>query len=161
MPEALSSKFQSLIYSSNYDIVFVTETWLTDFIFDQEILPTNYRIFRKDRQSRGGGVMIAIREPISDSLEIISVNLILHKPITLWCIYNPPCPNYSQVAKETIQYLSALLQSTANPTIIVGDFNLPDINWDNLMATSTSSSDFCDFIFDNALLKINDKPTHT
>ena len=169
------SKFQSLIYSSNYDIVFVTETWLTEFIFDQEILPTNYCIFRKDRQSRGGGVMIAIREPISaatvnilpasatDSLEVISVNLILHKPITLCCIYNPPCPNNSQVLKETIQYLSALLQSTANPTIIVGDFNLPDINWDNLMATctSTSSSDFCDFIFDNALLQINDKPTHT
>ena len=83
------SKFQSLIYSFNYDIVFVTETWLTDFIFDQEILPTNYCIFRKDRHSRGGGVMIAVRDTISatavnvptvpatNSLEVISLNLML------------------------------------------------------------------------------------
>ena len=50
------------------DILGVTETWLTDMIFDLEILPTNFTIYRKDRNSRGGGVMIAISNKIHSEL---------------------------------------------------------------------------------------------
>ena len=117
------SKFQSLIYSSNYDIVLVSETWLSDSIFDQEILPTNYCIFRKDRHSRGGGAMIAVRDTIptiavkistalvSNSIEVVSVNLMLRKPITLCCIYIPPCTDDLQLT-EVIQYFSTLITLT-------------------------------------------------
>jgi len=45
------------VYSKSYDI---TETWLSDTIYDAEILPYNYTIFRKDRPSRGGGVLLAV-----------------------------------------------------------------------------------------------------
>ena len=44
---------------------------------------------------------------------------------------------------------------------MIGDFNLSDVTWDSPTATSSASRNFCDFIFDNALLQINDKPTHT
>ena len=59
------SRFQSLILSSNYDIVCVTETWLSESFFDQEILPPNYIIYRNDRKTRGGGVPIAIKNSLN------------------------------------------------------------------------------------------------
>ena len=54
------SNFQSFVYTSNFNILCITETWLTDSVFDLEILPTDFTIYRKDRHSRGGGVLIAV-----------------------------------------------------------------------------------------------------
>ena len=45
-------------------------------------------------------------------------------------------------------------------TILVGDFNLPDINWDTLSAQSATSELFCDFVFDNNLTQFVNNPTH-
>ena len=73
-----------------YNIYCVTETWLSDFIFDHEILPCGYSLYHKDRSSRGGGVLIAVSDLISSSLipsppdlEVITVNVFCHNgPIT-------------------------------------------------------------------------------
>ena len=54
------SNLQSFVYSSNYTIYCITETWLSESVSDFEILPGNFSIFRKDRGSRGGGVLIAV-----------------------------------------------------------------------------------------------------
>ena len=54
------STFQSYVYSNRLNIYCITETWLTcNGIFNNEILPTGYTIFRKDRDTHGGGVLIA------------------------------------------------------------------------------------------------------
>ena len=73
---------QSLIYCKSLDVFCITETWLTDFVVNNEIAPENYTIYRRDRGSRGGGVMIAVSNTIpsklhfsSTSLELISVEL--------------------------------------------------------------------------------------
>lgn len=55
------------MYSSNCHIFIVTETWLTEQVLDNEILPSGYCIFRKDRTLRGGGVLVAIDSAISVS----------------------------------------------------------------------------------------------
>ena len=36
--------FQNYVYSRSLDIVGITETWLSDKIFDNEILPSMYTI---------------------------------------------------------------------------------------------------------------------
>ncbi len=57
---SLNNKFlhlQSLIYSSPPGIFAITETWLTNQILDAEVLPHEYSVYRKDRCSRGGGVL--------------------------------------------------------------------------------------------------------
>jgi len=41
-------QFQSLAYSKSFDIIALTEIWLTNSIYDSEILPTNYTLFYKD-----------------------------------------------------------------------------------------------------------------
>ena len=71
------TQFQSLVFSS---IVTCTETWLSPYVFDHEILLPSFTIFRKDRDGRGGGVLLAIKNfiPCSllhfpDHLEVLSV----------------------------------------------------------------------------------------
>ena len=61
-PRSIVNKFQSVVYSKSYDIICLTETWLSDTIpvYDSEIFAYNYTIFRKDQQSRGGGVLVAV-----------------------------------------------------------------------------------------------------
>ena len=54
------SEFQSYVYSCTHDVFVLTETWLSQDIFDKEILPTAFNIYCNDRASRGGGVLIAI-----------------------------------------------------------------------------------------------------
>jgi len=85
-------EFQSLVYSKSYDIISLTETWLSDTIYDSEFLPYNYNIFRKDRPSHGGGVLIAFEKNIPcqiidspEGLETICIKLTLSSPITV-CI---------------------------------------------------------------------------
>ena len=74
--------FQSFVYSRFPDIIGVTETWLSDKISDNEILPHNYSIIRKDRQSRGGGVMFAVKHsksyqvlPSPPELELLTISI--------------------------------------------------------------------------------------
>jgi len=66
------------------------ETWLTDSIFDNEISPTSYAIFCKDRSFRGGGVLIVVNNKVSctqiaspKDLEVIGIQLNLNDPITV------------------------------------------------------------------------------
>ena len=143
------SRFQSFILSSNFDIVCVTETWLSESFFDQEILPPNFIIYRNDRKTRGGGVPIAIRNSLnatliskSDHLEAVSIQLHLGNclNVSLCCMYLPPGSGCNKLL-TVVHHLSDILMddnhlSNSNVIIIVGDFNLPDIDWDTLGSTS-------------------------
>jgi hypothetical protein len=56
--------FQQLVYSGDYDVVCVCETWLNDSVLDSELL-AGYSIFRRDRLGRtGGGVLVAVKDTI-------------------------------------------------------------------------------------------------
>ena len=91
------SDFQSLVYSSSFSTICVTETWLSDYIFNYKILPCNYTMYRKDRNSRGGGVLIAIDNSIPSccihspaDLELVCVQVGMSHPFYLCTIYTPP-----------------------------------------------------------------------
>ena len=60
--------FQSFVYSSIYKLIAFTETWLSHQLLDNEILPTNYVIYRADRDSRDGGMILAIHESLQSKL---------------------------------------------------------------------------------------------
>ena len=88
------------------------ETWLTDSLFDNEILPTNYTIFRKDCSSHGGGVLIAVNNSISctqvtspDGLEAISIQLNLSNLITVWVIYVAPSSTAASEYNNLLDFL--------------------------------------------------------
>ncbi len=61
----------SFVYSSTFSVFCFTETWLSSNFFDNEIIPTGFCLFRKDRPSRGGGVLVAVKDTLSN-MEISS-----------------------------------------------------------------------------------------
>ena len=51
-----------------FSLLCVTETWLNSNICDNEILPFRFLIYRKDRGSRSGVVMVVIKHSFSSFL---------------------------------------------------------------------------------------------
>ena len=154
------------MYSTPFNIYCVTETWLSDSIFDHEILPCGYSLYRKDRATCGGGVLIAVSDlvpitliPSPPDLEIIAVNLNCHnKPISLCTVYVPPNSSDSY-RKCLLSYLHSFA-SHMETVIIVGDYNMPDICWSTLTGTSTFSNSFCDFMYEMNLTQLVMDSTH-
>ena len=68
--------------SFDFSLIAITETWLNNGVLDGEILPNNYTIYRRDRASRGGGVLLAVNNNLSsrqfsssDDIESIVVEI--------------------------------------------------------------------------------------
>ena len=55
-----SAFLEADVYSRNFDIIAVTETHLDDSIRSSELFPQKYRVFRLDRNRKGGGVLVAV-----------------------------------------------------------------------------------------------------
>lgn len=121
----------------------VSETWLTPSTFDNEIIPTDYHIVRKDRDGRGGGVLLALFHftliPSPSSVEVLSVSLYLPARliIIISVVYIPPCSDQLYF-DSLLSHLRSLLD-LGSPLFILGDFNCPDIDWSTLSAKSSSS----------------------
>ena len=115
----------------------LTETWLSTTIYNKEILPSNFCIYRSDRPSRGGGAMICVSNSISSRLiashsdiDLVIVQLLTSPCVILCCVYIPPNCSSSYFC-SAISILETIL-TQHNHVIILGDFNLPDINWSSL-----------------------------
>ena len=159
------SKFQSFVYTYNFCITCVTETWLSQSIYDGEILPSDYVLYRKDRPSRGGGVLVAVKDFIPSfsissppDLEIVSVKLGQSDDLVICCVYVPPDAPLSYVS-SLVYYLTDLTSSFRKCTF-VGDFNFPDIDWHTLSGSSSLSNCFCNFVFDCNITQHVLEPTH-
>ena len=136
---------------------------LSDSIFDFEILPCEYTIYRKDRGSHGGGVLTAISESVSSVLVTspadLAVNLNCQNgPITLCTVYVHPNSG-DDYHKSLLSYL-AHVASSADNVIFVGDFNLPDICWSSLIGLSPFSISSCDFVYENNPSQLVECPTY-
>ena len=109
-------------------------------------------LFRKDRPSRGGGVLIAINNKIScqitsspTNLELMCVRLLISNPITICVTYIPP--NSPKVYCDDLFNFLLNRQAASDKLIILDDFNFPDIDWDTLSGHSPNLNQFCDMIF--------------
>ena len=158
--------FQSLVYSKCFDVICVTETWLTTSILDKEILPYNYTIYRHDRGSRGGGILVDVSVNIpskcvfnSSSSEVIGIQLSLLPCLHLYCVYIPPSSScsssYHSVTLNTLN--SVPLDSSC---VVVGDFNAPDITWSTQSASISTSIQLCNFCHSKNLIQKVHNPTH-
>lgn len=126
----------------------------------------NYTLYRKDRESRGGGVLIAvnsllscIRIPSPLKLEVVTIKLCLPRNhICICAVYLPPNSDITYF-KHLIDFLGSLA-SREKFLIVIGDFNLPDVCWSSLSGCSQQSNLFCDFLFDSNLSQLITVPTH-
>ena len=116
----------------NVDIICLSETWLTPDFANGSLNLSNYTIFRKDRDHRGGGVLIATKSTLKaheivtpGDDEILTLDLYNNsfKLLRIITIYNPNFNNLSKF-KSLLKNLTKLVENQ-NEILLVGDFNLP------------------------------------
>lgn len=105
---------KGIIHTCSADIIIGTETWLSDEIANKDLaLPSTFALFSKDRScSRGGGVLIAVKEEyrpslidVDSPLEMVWVSArIDHTPCVLGACYRPPdsCADFVNFLNEAI-----------------------------------------------------------
>ena len=92
------------------------------------------------------------------SLEMVVVEILLPHPVAICTTYIPPNASSSSVS-SILSFISSFIDQRSN-TILLGDFNFPDINWQNISSSSTTSNLFCEFVTDHCLHQLIDHPTH-
>ena len=147
-------------------MIFITESWLRYDFPDSLILSkTSYSLFRKDRPDGYGGVAVFVSNllkvvsidipPMYSSLECVALDLVLSKAscYRFICVYHPPSCAASSVDTANLCSLIDSLSMTTYPLFIVGDFNLPNINWYVPISLGSSSHDlFLTCMMRNGLL---------
>ena len=120
------------------DIIVGTESWLHLDIKDNEIFPTNFNVYRRDRNSTGGGVFTAVsneflstrQSELETESEMTWVKLSVKGSKDLYiCSYYRP--NVSD--EESLDHLNNSLDKICNSKNchiwLAGDFNLPGFDW--------------------------------
>lgn len=139
-----TTKLHELIAITSMDkphIIFITETWFTDT--SNSIIP-NYKVFRADRSTHGGGIAIYTRSdlritelpyPHTHSEQLWLKLETINEKITLGCIYRPP-PSPRNVSlttsadNEIIKNIKMAKKWSKNGGLLItGDFNFPNIAW--------------------------------
>ena len=134
-----------ILDSMIYDIITFSETWLTHKIEDFSISHNNYTIYRQDRSSKGGGVcifvkkLIVVKEVQAKSINgadilILDIFTNIRAYTRLIAIYIPPkvaivTKNLSNILDSLDFYLCHPDPLFIEDIVIVGDFNLPSIDW--------------------------------
>ncbi len=65
-----------LLHENDIDIIALSETRLSGKIKDPEVSIDGYKIFRHDRDEKGGGVAIYLKVQIPDPLQIITSDIL-------------------------------------------------------------------------------------
>ena len=157
------------------DILLISETWLNSTVLDSLICPPGYHTLRCDRTiARGGGVMILYKKNLIisqyspaitiDCAELIAVDVLLKKfnlQFRLICCYLSPKAAGS--AKNVEKLCKVIDNCIAGSSLayIIGDFNLPNINW-SIPSTNSGPSHqtFLDFVTYNSLGPLITEPPH-
>ena len=149
-----TKQFYNNLLNNNYDVVCLTESWLLDGIFDEELFDPRYIVYRNDRDytrlgvKRGGGTLIAIRQGSASidiqhssaplqlpDADITSLTLILEqgtprKKLHLFCCYFPQNPKQCDSEAIFFEYMSDLyINNRSDSFIILGDFNISEARW--------------------------------
>lgn len=134
--------------SNDYDIIALTESWLTKGIRDDELFDPRYYVYRRDRdyastgQRLGGGVVLAIKQELisvarpewtscaEDIWVTIRTNTTPHSLVHICCAYIPGGTQHQYLIENFLNTLSDVVSNNPKDSfIILGDFNLSEISW--------------------------------
>ena len=140
------NEFYVSLIDNPYDVICLSESWLSDDISSNELFSSAYTVFRCDRRfgrvnrTRGGGVVVAIKNSFSvsklDLSELISniplvdivgckINFLAYS-LYIFALYIPPHMPVQDL-ESFFEYLENYV-STENKILIVGDFNIPSFH---------------------------------
>ena len=155
------SLIDNMLHADNIDILGVSETWLNSDILDAAISVQGYELIRSDSPSgiRKHGVALYVKEGIKYELiegsppNMLCISLVDYN-VLFFEIYRPPS-NSTSDNLQLIYYLMQKLES--QESVIMGDLNLPSINWsnDNVVSyTLPTDRQFMEFFIDAGLTQL-------
>lgn len=129
-----------------YDVVLLSETWLSEDFGLNEVQVKNYEIFRTDRDPsvlgryRGGGVLIAVsnklksrRVTVGSVLSSFDNVFVLVKisnvSLLLGCVYIPPNSDVETYLEHCRVVEELSLRFPDSSLFLTGDYNLRDATW--------------------------------
>ena len=179
-------EFQSKVYRDKPDVIVLTETWLSNEHLSNEILPDDtYKVYRKDRSKRshppdphnpkkfrvkGGGVLIAVKTDIdveNDKVDVSSraemLSISLKSNTTNYCV--SVCYRVGTLGIENMDEIEKHLKNVASRKkfkahFVVGDFNLPEVNWAENHSSTDLGRRFIDLFNNFGLVQMINQPTH-
>jgi len=139
-------ELRNLVYTENFDVIAVTETWVNEEITDAELALDGYVLFRNDRKkgvhTKGGGVALYIKD-IFKSRECCKLTNSNFED-SIWCFINfqdvkllvGTCYRSTSSTDLNNNHLLALLkeavkESQNSQLLLIGDFNYPEINFED------------------------------
>ena len=138
--EVLSLKQQSIFVP----FIAITESWVKPCISDGQLYIDNYSVFRADREvSKNGGVLLYVHNSIiidtsstyDDNVCSAVICLSKSRKCIISSVYRPPGSSDASF-KNLVNFIQKFFYTHNNTseysTLIFGDFNLPNIHWDEL-----------------------------
>ena len=166
----LHSLLQGALFDLCYNLIFITETWLDSTCNDSMLVNNNaYSVIRHDRvSSLGGGVCViydnslcctqVVLPPKYIHLEVLCVDVTLKCDVQRFILcYNPP--SYTAESMADLCACLAILCDVDYVCTVVGDFNLPMVNWLDLSVQPAKCADFINFVIDYGLSQLVREPT--
>lgn len=140
-----------------YDLLFINETKLDESIPSSFAMNFGYQVFRRDRNKRGGGVLLFVKNSIkvvksynSLDLELIYLQIdISNEKFNFICIYRPPGSEIESFFEHLEDFVFTLDASL--PLFIIGDLNCDLL--------SDEKSALKEFIDSNCLKNFVQNPT--
>ena len=138
------NEFRLLVKEKNPDLISITESWGNDSITDGIFAIKGYNMYRDDKtSSTGGGALLYIKDSI-EQRNCKTFNSICFES-SVWCwivgkggkkilvgtIYRSPNSNGENDKRLAEMIKKATEIAGQNRFIILGDFNLPNIDWAN------------------------------
>lgn len=150
-----SCQFFENVLSNEYDVLCITETWLNQNFNSADYFSPEYEVYRADRNydllstQYGGGALIAVKKVLPAvrrrDLEIyfesvwVEMRTQDHIKLLVGLFYYPP--KYDSCSfREQLSDLGNVLNDQNCRIIVVGDFNLPAIQW-NFLGGACHNSD--------------------
>ena len=157
------SKLCALVRNENPALIGITETWLQP---EMNFNLPGYLTFRCDRNSKGGGGLLCVKPCLKPTFikehkigtsEILIVSILNNVGIIL--CYRPP----NAPKADLVNMINFLETETAvfSKYILMGDFNLPQIDWGSYSTNDPSSKLFVDYCNDHSLTQFVDFATRS
>ena len=137
-----------------------------------EIFLPNFNVFRKDRHDGSGGVLVVTKKIVmcheikpasTTETESVTVQIQRNENLIVSSLYRPPSATSENKMTDFMKTLDTNSPKENNIIWIIGDLNLPDIDWEtnSIQGNSyprTVNRQFLDKINDLGLHQANHEP---
>ncbi|KAF2345810.1 Endonuclease/exonuclease/phosphatase, partial [Trinorchestia longiramus] len=166
------SELEAIASTLSHDIIAINETWLdpNGRHLPAEVSIKGYVLHNVDKPShsnRGGGSIIYVKEKLQPQIktkrateksEILHLNIQPHARQTIKIVLVYRSPTCTAVEDDEFYDCLDIIFSTLHETLVMGDFNLPNINWTTRQSQAPGSK-LIDLMNTNSLQQHVNEPT--